>query len=161
MLTLHVVVSFLALLIGALLLIDLLGSVRSQPTLAGALLVSTAVISLTGFDLPSPPGTPTPDPARILGVIELVVIAVAAVALYLKHLASPWRGIYIVSIVLTVYLNVFVTVVQAFLKVSVLHALAPNEKEPPFVIAQVLTLALFVLIGVAALRRSRRPNAAT
>jgi hypothetical protein len=89
MLTLHVVVSFLALLIGALLLIDLLGSVRSQPTLAGALLVSTAVISLTGFDLPSPPGTPTPDPARILGVIELVVIAVAAVALYLKHLASP------------------------------------------------------------------------
>jgi hypothetical protein len=99
------------------------------------LLVSTALISLTGFVLPSPPGTPTPDPARILGVIELVVVAIAAFALYGYHLARAWRGIYVVAIVLTVYFNVFVAVTQAFLKIGFLHALAPTGKEPPFLVA--------------------------
>ena len=136
MLMLHVAFSFLGLLAGALLIVDLLGSGRRQATLAAVLLFSTAVISVTGFALPSPPGTPTPDPARVLGIIELVVIVIAALALYLKHLARPWRGIYIVSIVLAVYLNVFVTVVQAFLKVPFLHVFAPSGKEPPFVIAR-------------------------
>ena len=155
MLTLHVALSFSGLLVGALLLVDLLGSARRQPTLAAALLFSTALISVTGFALSSPPGTPTPDPARILGVIELVVIVIAALALYLKRLARAWRGIYIINIVLAVYLNVFVTVVQAFLKVPFLHVFAPSGKEPPFVIAQLLTLALFVMIGAMALKRPR------
>lgn len=155
MLTLHVSLSFFGLLVGALLIVDLLGSSRRQRTLAAALIFSTALISITGFALPSPPGTPTPDPARILGVIELVVVVIALLALYLKHLARAWRGIYIVSIVLAVYLNVFVTVVQAFLKVSLLHVLAPSGKEPPFVIAQLLTLVLFVAIGALALKRPR------
>jgi len=157
MLTLHVSLSFFGLLIGVLLVVDLLGSSRRQRTLAAALLLSTALISITGFVLPSPPGTPTPDPARILGVIELVIIVIAALALYLKHLAQAWRGIYIVSIVLATYLNFFVTVVQAFLKINFLHVLAPSGKEPPFVIAQLLTLALFVVIGTLALKRPRFP----
>jgi hypothetical protein len=157
MLTLHVSLSFFGLLVGVLLVVDLLGNSRRQRTLAAALLLSTALISITGFVLPSPPGTPTPDPARILGVIELVVIVIAALALYLKHLAQAWRGIYIVSIVLATYLNFFVTVVQAFLKISFLHVLAPSGKEPPFVIAQLLTLALFVVIGTLALKRPRFP----
>jgi hypothetical protein len=155
MLTLHVALSFFGLLVGALLLVDLLGTARRQPTLAAALLLSTALISVTGFALPSPAGTPTPDPARILGVIELVVIVIAALALYLKHLARAWRGIYIVSIVLAVYLNVLVTVVQAFLKVTFLHVFAPSGKEPPFLIAQLLTLTLFVMIGAMAFKRPR------
>jgi hypothetical protein len=157
MLALHVSLSFFGLLVGALLIGDLLRSARSQRTLAAVLVLSTALISITGIALPSPPGTPTPDPARILGVIELAVIVIAVLALYLKHLARAWRGIYIVSIVLAVYLNVFVTVVQAFLKVSFLHVLAPSGKEPPFVIAQLLTLVLFVVIGVLTLKRPRSP----
>jgi hypothetical protein len=154
MLILHVVICFIALLAGALVLIALCSG-KHQPTWAAVLLVSTALISLTGFVLPSPPGTPTPDPARILGVIELVVVVIAAFALYGYHLARAWRGTYVVAIVLSVYFNVFVAVAQAFLKIGLLHALAPTGKEPPFLVAQLLTLALFVVIGVTALRRSR------
>ena len=154
MLTLHVAVCFIALLAGALVLIALCGGLR-QPAWETVLLLSTALISLTGFPLASPPGTPTPDPARILGVIELVIVAIAAFALYVGHLARAWRVVYVGTIVLAVYFNVFVTVAQAFMKIGFLHALAPTGKEPPFLIAQLLALALFVVIGVTALRKYR------
>jgi len=154
MLILHVVICFVALLAGALILISLLGG-RRQPSLDAVLLLSTALISLTGFALPSPPGTPTPDPARILGVIELVVVAVAALALYAGHLAGAWRGTYTVTIVLAVYFNAFVAVTQAFLKIDFLHALAPTGKEPPFLVAQLVTLALFAFVGAMAFKRYR------
>jgi len=154
MLTVHVVICFIALLAGAVVLMALCGG-RRQPTWDAVLLSSTVLISLTGFALPSPPGTPTPDPARILGVIELVVVAIAALALYGGELARARRGIYLAAIVLAVYFNVFVAVTQAFLKIGFLHALAPTGKEPPFLIAQLVTLVLFVVIGVTAFRRYR------
>ena len=154
MLTLHLAVCFLALVAGARVLVSLCGG-RRQPTWEAVLLSSTALISLTGFPLASPPGTPTPDPARVLGVIELLVVLVAALAVYVGHLANAWRGIYVVTIVLAVYFNVFVAVAQAFMKFGFLHALAPTGKEPPFLIAQLVTLALFILIGVTAFRRYR------
>jgi hypothetical protein len=154
MLTLHVTICFIALLAGAVVLIALCGG-RRQPTWEAVLLLSTALVCLTGFPLASPPGTPTPDPARILGVMELVIVVIAALALYVGHLARAWRGIYIVAIVLAVYFNVFVAVAQAFLKIGFLHAFAPTGKEPPFLIAQLLTLALFVVIGVTAFKRNR------
>ena len=88
----------------------------------------------------------------------MVVVALAALALYVGHLARVWRDIYIVTILLAVYFNVFVAVVQAFLKIRFLHALAPTGKEPPFLIAQLVTLALFVVIGVTAFRRYRGPT---
>jgi hypothetical protein len=152
MLTLHVVICFIALLAGALVLIPLCKG-RHQPTWVAVLLLSTALISLTGFVLPAPPGTPSPDPAQIVGVIELVVVGIAALALYAKHLMHSWRGIYVVTIVLAVYFNAFVAVTQAFLKIGFLHALAPTGKEPPFAVAQLLTLVLFVVIGVMAFKR--------
>jgi len=152
MLALHVVICFIGLLAGAVVLVALCGGSR-RPTWDAVLLLSTALISLTGFPLPSPPGTPTPDPARILGVIELLVVAVAALAIYGKHLTGAWRAVYIVSMVLAVYFNVFVAVAQAFSKIGFLHALAPTGKEPPFLIAQLLTLALFIVIGVTAFKR--------
>ena len=154
MLTLHVAVCFIALLAGALVLIALCGG-RRQPTWEAVLLLSTALISLTGFPLAAPPGTPTPDPAQILGFMELVIVVIAALALYVGRLARAWRAIYIVAIVLAVYFNVFVAVAQAFLKIGFLHAFAPTGKEPPFLIAQLVTLAVFVVIGVTAFKRYR------
>ncbi|HTC16793.1 MAG TPA: hypothetical protein VK695_13405 [Steroidobacteraceae bacterium] len=152
MLTLHVAFCFIALLAGAFVLIALCGG-RRQPTWEWVLISSTVLLNLTGFPLASPPGTPTPDPARIVGVIDLVVVLIAALALYVYHLARAWRGVYVVTIVVAVYLNAFVGVVQAFQKIGFLHALAPTGKEPPFLVAQLLTLALFVAIGVMAFKR--------
>ncbi len=154
MLILHVALCFIGLLAGALVLIALCGG-RREPTWDAVLLLSTALISLTGFALPSPPGTPTPDPARIVGVVELVIVVIAALAIYVGHLARAWRGIYIASIVVAVYFNAFVAVAQAFLKIGFLHAFAPTGKEPPFLIAQLVTVALFVVIGVMAFKRYR------
>lgn len=153
MLELHVAISFFGLLAGALVLAAMVRG-KHQPGWTAALVASSALISLTGFFLDSPPGTPTPDPARVVGVLELGVVAIAAVALYVRHLTGAWRAIYVVSIALAVYFNAFVAVVQAFLKVGFLHELAPTAKEPPFLIAQLLTLALFVAVCVVALKRS-------
>jgi hypothetical protein len=52
-------------------------------------------------------------------------------------------------------LNSLVAVIQAFLKVPALHALAPTEKEPPFLVAQLIVLALFVLFTIVAAKKLR------
>jgi len=153
MLAAHVIICFIALLAGALVLVDLFTGGKRQSNLASVLLVSTVLISLTGFALPAPPGSPSPDPAVIVGIMELAIVVVASVALYFKGLARPWRGIYLVTVVLAIYFNVFVAIVQAFQKIDALRALAPTGKEPPFLIAQLLFLVLFVVIAVSALRR--------
>src|SRR5580698_5139419 len=105
MLTLHVAISFFGLAIGALVLINLCRSEAAQPMPVALLLLSTVIISATGLALPSPPGTPTPDPARILSILELVVVGLAL-------LGRSRRGIYRVSLILAVYFNAFVAVVQ-------------------------------------------------
>ena len=72
---------------------------------------------------------------------------------YSFHYAGAWRRIYVIGAVVSLYLNCFVLVVQAFLKVPALHALAPQGNEPPFVLAQGLVLVLFVVAGILAVRR--------
>jgi hypothetical protein len=95
----------------------------------------------------------TVTPAQIVGGISLATLVGALVALYGFHLRGAWRWIYVVTAVLALYLNIFVGVVQAFQKVPFLHTLAPNGSEPPFVIAQTITLLIFVVLGILAVRR--------
>ena len=97
----------------------------------------------------------------MVGAISLIVLAVAIVARYAFHLAHAWRWIYVVCAVLALYLNSFVAVVQSFLKVPALKALAPTQKEPPFLVAQLALMALFILIGVFAVKKFRDDRAAT
>lgn len=94
-------------------------------------------------------------PSHKVGILSLVVLAIAIPARYMFLLAGAWRRIYVIGAVLSLYLNVFVLVVQAFLKIPALHAMAPHGTEPPFVIAQVVVLALFVVLGVIAVKRFR------
>jgi hypothetical protein len=94
-------------------------------------------------------------PSHKVGIVSLVVLAVAIVARYPLHLAGAWRRVYVVCAAVALYLNVFVGVVQAFLKVPVLKAMAPKQTEPPFVIAQGVVLALFVVLGIVAAIRFR------
>jgi hypothetical protein len=88
-------------------------------------------------------------------MISLVLLALAIVARYPKNLAGGWRKVYVITAVTSLYFNVFVLVVQAFLKIPALHALAPKGNEPPFAIAQLAVLILFVVLGVMATRRFR------
>jgi hypothetical protein len=57
-----------------------------------------------------------------------------------------------VGAVLALYFNVFVAIVQAFAKLAPLKALAPTQTEPPFAVAQGLTLLVFIGLSILAAR---------
>jgi hypothetical protein len=126
------------------------------PRWTAVFLATTALTSLSGFPL-APFGF---DPARVVGTLSLILLALAIVALYVFHTAGAWRWVYIVGAVAGLYLNVFVAVVQSFQKLPFLHALAPTQSEPPFAIVQGIVLLVFIIIGVLAVRRFRPATAA-
>jgi hypothetical protein len=119
-------------------------------------LVTTILTSVTGFMFPF---AKFGSPAHIVGIISLVVLAIALFALYAGNLIGPWRWIYVCTAMVALYLNVFVAVVQSFLKIGGLHALAPTGTEPPFVVTQGVVLVAFIVLGVIALIRFRPPTA--
>jgi hypothetical protein len=116
-------------------------------------LAATAATSVTGFGFPFHGFTP----AIGVGILSIAVLALAAAARYAFHLAGAWRWLYVVGAVIALYFNVFVLIVQVFQKAPAAKALAPTQTEPPFLIAQGATLALFVLLGVVAVRKFTPP----
>jgi hypothetical protein len=117
----------------------------------GVFLVTTVLTNLSGFGFPFVRFLPS----HAVAIISLVVLPVVIAARYWKHLSGAWRGVYVVGAVLAVYLNVFVLLAQLFLRVPALIAAAPTQKEPPFLVTQLVVLALFVWLGRAALKGFR------
>jgi hypothetical protein len=146
----HVVLSLVGILAGFVALGELLGG-RARPGVTVIFLATTAATSLTGSGFPFHRFLPS----HAVGVISLVVLAVALVARYGRHLAGAWRWVYAVTAVVALYLNVFVLIAQLFQKVPALKALAPTQSEPPFLVAQVVLLVLSALVGVRSVRRFR------
>jgi len=105
--------------------------------------------SVTGFGFP----VEHLLPSHVVGLISLAVLTVAVLARYARHLAGAWRRIYVIGAATALYLNVFVGVAQAFQKVPALAAMAPRQNEPPFVVAQLVVLALFIGLTVVATKR--------
>lgn len=141
----HVVISLVGIAAGLIVVGGMLSANR-LPGWTALFLTTTVLTSVTGFLFPAAQVLPS----HIVGAISLVVLAVTFVALYVKQLAGSWRWIYVIGAVLALYLNCFVGVVQAFLMVPALHRLAPTESEPPFLVAQLTVLALFVVLGIRA-----------
>jgi hypothetical protein len=110
--------------------------------------LATVLTSVTGFFFPFTKF----GPPHAFGVLSLIVLAVAIPALYVYHLAGPWRWLYVTGAVVALYFNVFVGVVQAFQKLSFLQPLAPTQSEPPFLVAQAVVLVIFVVLGIVAVR---------
>src|SRR6266705_1650541 len=109
-------------------------------------LVTTVATSATGFGFPFVAFLPS----HAVGIVSFVVLAIVIVAHYVKHFAGAWRRTYVVGVVFATYLNVFVLVVQLFRRLPALVVAAPTQSEPPFALTQVLVLALFVWLAVAA-----------
>src|SRR5271157_4902316 len=148
MLQVHVILSLIGIFSGLVFLYGLLNGSLSGAWTA-VFLATTILTSLTGFPLP-PFGF---DPPRAVGVISHVLLALAVAAYYGFHLAGAWRWIFVGSAVAALYLNVFVGVVQAFMKLPFLKELAPTQSEPPFVVTQAVVLLALVALGVwAAIR---------
>ena len=146
----HVLISLVGIASGLVVIFGLLTGKRLDGWTA-LFLATTVATSVTGFGFPFD----HLSPAHKVGIISLVVLAVAMLARYAFHLSGAWRRIYVISAVTALYFNVFVAVVQSFLKIPALHALAPKQTEPPFLVTQLIVLALFIGITIIAARKFR------
>lgn len=122
---------------------------QAAPRWTAIFLATTGLTVATGFAFP----TGALTPAQIFGIISTPTLLIAAYARYVRRLAGPWRPIFLVTGIFALYLNSFVAVVQSFQKLAPLQALAPTQSEPPFLVAQLALLALFVAAGWLAVRR--------
>src|SRR6266567_6697720 len=146
----HVLISLVGILTGLIVLFGMLAENRLDG-LTRWFLVTTVLTSVTGFFFPFHGFTP----AIALGIMSLIVLAVAIFARYPRQLAGHWRWIYVVCAVIALYFNVFVGIVQSFEKVPALKVLAPTQTEQPFKLTQLVVLLLFALLGIIAAIRFR------
>jgi hypothetical protein len=146
----HVVLSLIGIGSGFVVGVGLLAAKRLNGWTA-LFLASTVATSVTGFGFPFDHLLPSHQ----VGLIALLVLAVAILARYAFHLAGAWRWLYVVGAVVALYLNVFVLIVQAFQKVPALNAMAPKQSEPPFVLTQLVVLALFLVLAIVTAMRFR------
>ena len=151
----HVVISLIGIVAGLIVMFGMLGSKR-QPGLTAIFLLTTILTSATGFLIP-PLVSDKLLPSHMIGGLSLVLLAIACIALYVMNLRGAWRWIYALTALVSLYLNVFVLIIQSFLKVPALHALAPSvpPAEPPFAIAQGIVLVFFVIVIIGVIRRYR------
>ena len=154
--TLHVIISLIGIVTGIVVVLGMLGG-RTLGGWTAIFLATTVLTSATGFLFPFTKLLPS----HVLGIISLVVLAAAVLALYVFRLDGPWRWIYVAGAVLALYLNAFVAVVQAFQKLAFLQPLAPTQAEAPFIVAQVAVLAIFAALGVLAVKRFHPPMPTT
>src|ERR1700746_762322 len=140
----HVIISLIGIVTGFIVLFGLFGSHR-MPGMTALFLLSTILTSVTGFLFPFDKLLPSH------------MVGIACVALYGMKLSGAWRWIYTLTAMIALYLNVFVLVIQSFLKIGPLHALAPSvpPSEPPFAVVQGLVLVFFVIAIIGAVRRFR------
>lgn len=148
----HVAITLIAIISGLGVAAQMLaGSYRGGWT--GVFLATTLLTSVTGFVFFHPPHPPSP--AQLTGAIALIVLAPTLYGLYLAHLKGAWRPVYVVGALISLYLNVFVLVIQLFQKVP--SPFQPAEGNPPsgpvFGAVQAVVLVLFLLAGWRALKR--------
>jgi hypothetical protein len=148
----HVIISLIAIVSGIIVMFGLLGSNR-MPGLTAIFLLFTILTSVTGFLFPFEKLLPS----HMIGILSLVLLAIACIALYGMKLSGAWRSVYVVTAMISLYLNVFVLIIQSFLKIGPLHALAPSvpPSEPPFAVVQGVVLVFFVIVIIGAVRRFR------
>jgi hypothetical protein len=148
---LHVIISLIAIAAGFIAMFGMLGS-KKLPGWTAIFLLTTVLTNVTGFMFPIHGFTP----ALAVGAISLVILAIALLALYGKHLYGAWRWIYVATAITALWFNVFVLIVQSFQKLPFLHVLAPTQSERPFLMAQGVTFVFFVVVGIAAAIKFRR-----
>jgi len=147
---LHVVITLVALWSG-LIAVGWMFAPHKLPGTTALFLFTTALTSVTGFLFPIHGFTP----ALGVGALACVILAIALFALYKERLVGSWRWIYVITAIVSLYLNVFVLIAQSFMKVSALNAFAPTQSEPPFAITQGIVLVIFIVICLIAIANFR------
>jgi len=141
--TLHVVISLIAIVAGLIVMFGMLGP-KGAGGLTAIFLLFTILTSVTGFMFPFNGVTP----AILIGILSVILLAIACFALYAMHLSGAWRWIYVLTALIPLYLNVFVLVIQSFLKIPPLHEIAPGNPPagPAFAVVQGLVLVFFAVM---------------
>ena len=149
---LHVIISLIGIVSGLVVLSGLFKS-QSMPGMTALFLLTTILTNATGFMFPFEKLLPS----HIIAILSLVLLAIACFALYGQKLAGAWRSIYVITAITSLYLNVFVLVIQSFLKIPALTAVAPGNPPsgPVFAVVQGVVLVFFVLMIIGAVRRFR------
>jgi len=109
---LHVSISLIGIVAGLIAVANWLKSDLARVATA-VFLGTTILTSATGFFFPFTKLLPS----HIVGIISLALLAVATFALYGRNLSGFWRPVYAVTALLALYLNVFVLIIQSFLKI--------------------------------------------
>jgi hypothetical protein len=149
----HVVLSLIGIGAGFVVVYGLLAAKRFDGW-TKLFLVTTVATSVTGFLFP----VQRFMPSHAIGILSLIVLAIAILARYRFGLAGAWRRTYAITATIALYFNVFVLVVQLFRRVPVLAEIAPTQSEPPFQMAQLAVLLLFIFLGVRAAMKSGRES---
>lgn len=144
----HVALSLIGILSGIIVMLGLL-FVKRLDLFTAIFLVSTVLTSVTGFLFPFHGFLPSYG----VGIVSLIVLAIAIYARYAGHLIHAWRATYVISAMIALYLNVFVLIAQLFMKVAALKAIDPAQSASLFKLAQGITLLLFILLTILATRR--------
>jgi len=145
---LHVFLSLLGIGAGIFVIYGLLTS-RRLGILTALFFVTTVLTSVTGFLFPFKGVTP----GIILGILSLIALLLAIVGLYVKKLAGPWRGTYVISVCVAFYFNFFVLIAQSLEKVPALKAVAPTMQSPGFGFTQLAILFIFILLTIRAFKK--------
>jgi hypothetical protein len=149
---LHVVISLIAIVAGLIVMFGMLSS-KQMPGLTAIFLLFTILTNVTGFGFPFEKLLPS----HIIAALSLVLLAIACIALYGMRLSGVWRPVYVLTALISLYLNVFVLVIQSFLKIPVLTALAPGNPPggPVFAVVQGIALVFFAAVIIGVWRRYR------
>ena len=100
---LHVVISLLAIGAGLGVVAGMIGD-RRLTSLNVLFLWTTVATSVTGFFFHSK----AIGPPHIVGVVSLLVLAIALLAFYGLQQRGAWRRVYVIAAVIALYLNCFV-----------------------------------------------------
>lgn len=148
----HTAITLVAILSGVAVAAQMLAG-RYRGGWTGVFLATTLLTSVTGFVFFRPAGAPTP--AQLTGVVALLVLAPTLYALYVAHLRGTWRAVYVVGALISLWLNVFVLIIQSFQKIP--SPFQPAEGVPPggpvFGAVQAIVLILFLIAGWRAMKR--------
>jgi hypothetical protein len=147
----HVVISLIGILSGFIIVFGMMADRRLDGWNA-LFLTATVLTSVTGFVFFPFHGV---TPGIILGILSLIALGIALFARYTRQLAGGWRRTYAIAAVIALYFNVFVLIAQLFEKVPVLHELAPTQKEPPFLVAQITCMVVFIVLRIFSVRGFR------
>ena len=148
----HVVLSLIGVGSGVVAIYGLLRA-KTPGRWTQVFLATTAATSITGFLFPFHGVTP----AQVLGVLSLIALIIASLSYFRYHLQGILRRAYAIAVLMALYFNVFVLVVQLFRRVPALTAIAPTQYGTPFQIAQ-LALLLFAAIGIRAAAAQSKPE---